>query len=279
MIYNLGSINADYIYRVPHLPAPGETLAAEGLTRDLGGKGANQSVAAALAGSSVRHIGAVGADGAWTVEALEEYGVVSSDIMRVDTPTAHAIINVDASGENAIVLFAGANRQLSLAQLETALSDASPEDSLLLQNETNLQAVAAELARSRGMKVIYSAAPFDEQAVTEVLPWVDILVMNAVEASAIGQTPRCQMIITRGAQGADWIADGQTIHSPAFAVTPVDTTGAGDCFIGYAAAGLDQGLSLQEALRLGSAAAALQVTKPGTSRAIPTRADVELFLS
>ncbi|QGY00132.1 ribokinase [Roseovarius faecimaris] len=287
MIYTLGSINADYIYRVPHLPAPGETLAATHLSRELGGKGANQSVAVARAGRGVSHIGAVGQDGGWAVTALEGYGVDCTHVATVDAPTAHAIINVDPSGENAIVIFPGANREQSLTRLDMALTHAEPGDYLLLQNETNLQAEAAQLAKLKGMTVVYSAAPFAADAVQAVLDHVDILVMNAVEAAqltaALGisaaDLPVSAMIVTRGADGADWIAQGQTTHVPALPADPVDTTGAGDCFIGYTIAGLDEGLSPQDAMRLGAAASALQVQRPGTAGAIPSRADVNALLN
>lgn len=280
MIFNLGSINADYIYSVPHLPMPGETLAATGLIRGLGGKGANQSVAAARAGSSVQHIGAVGPDGAWAIDEISGAGIDTAHVATVDTPTGHAIINVDPSGENAIVIFPGANKKQSLTHLKTALSSGHPGDILLLQNETNLQVEAAQHARALGLTVIYSAAPFSLDATQAVLPHVDILVMNAVEHAQFGQTPNnIRLIITRGSDGTDWIEDDQTTHVPAFPVTPVDTTGAGDCFIGYVAAGLDQGMSPVQAMRLGSAASALQVQRPGTAQAIPTRAEVDVFLT
>ena len=279
MIYNLGSINADHTYRVPHLPAPGETIAALSISRGLGGKGANQSVAAALAGSEVCHIGAIGQDGDWALDALNGFGVATDRVMKVNAPTAHAIINVDAEGENAIVIFPGANQEQSLTQVESALADAKPRDILLLQNETNLQIEAAKLAQSIGMFVIYSAAPFSADAVANILPHIDLLVTNAVEAAELTVAPQCHQIITRGADGADWKEKDQIMHAPAFSVDPVDTTGAGDCFIGYVAAGLDQGLSPNEAMRLGSAASALQVQKIGTADAIPARAEVDLFLS
>ena len=287
MIYNLGSINADYFYRVPHLPAPGETLAADTMSRGLGGKGANQSVAASLAGSSVQHIGAVGADGAWAAQALADFGVDISHVSTVDAPTAHAIINVDPAGENAIVILSGANQKQSLTQLNMALNHANPGDTLLLQNETNLQVDAAQLARAKGMKVIYSAAPFSAEAVKAIMPFTDLLVMNAVEAAqltdalgvALSDLPVSQLLITHGADGADWIEGGKTHHVPAFPVNPVDTTGAGDCFIGYVAAGLDQGMPPDQAMRLGVAASALQVQQHGTADAIPSRADVDEFLA
>ena len=287
MIYNLGSINADYVYQVPHLPAPGETLVANVMSRGLGGKGANQSVAVSQAGSQSIHIGAIGSDGLWAIEALAKFGVDTTHIRQVDAPTAHAIINVDATGENAIVVYPGANQYQSLTHLKKALSLANSSDILMLQNETNYQAEAAEMAHLAGLFVIYSAAPFSADAVQAVMPFVDLLVMNAVEADQMTQALGVpltdfgvkQLLVTHGSDGADWIEEGRIQHVPAFPVEPVDTTGAGDCFTGYVAAGLDQGMAVVDAMQMASAASALQIQAHGTAVAIPSRADVESFLA
>src|SRR6056297_4131726 len=286
MIYNFGSINADYIYQVPHLPVPGETLAATALTRELGGKGANQSVAASHAGAQVIHVGAVGPDGAWAISELEGHGVDCTHVTMLDSTTGHAIINVDTSGENAIVIFPGANQEQSLTDVESAFLVAGQGDFLLLQNETNLQAKAAKLARSKDMTVVYSAAPFSPDSVRAVLPYVDILVMNSVEFSqltevlgdTISDLPAMVQIVTKGSAGVDWIENETIRHVPAPQVKPVDTTGAGDCFAGYVVAGLAEGMSPEEALRLGTAAAALQIQRRGTAGAIPIRSDVNALL-
>ncbi|MCP5039235.1 MAG: ribokinase [Rhodobacteraceae bacterium] len=286
-VFNLGSINADHLYRVPHLPAPGETLAATAHHTGLGGKGANQSVAAALAGSRVVHIGAVGPGARWALDRMAGFGVETDKIKVIDTPTGHAIINVDDAGENAIVIFAGANLKQSLTQVKQTLTGAQKGDILLLQNETNLQAEAARIAKSRGLFVIYSAAPFCAEATRELMPHVDLIVVNEVEANQLTEAfklplpdlPVPNILITYGAGGSTWRVQetGHEVHVPAFPVTPVDTTGAGDCFIGYTAAGLDQGMSHHDAMRLGAAAAALKVTRHGTSDAIPTRAKTDAF--
>ncbi len=283
-VFNLGSINVDHVYTVPHLPLPGETIAADSYATGLGGKGANQSVAAALGGAATVHIGAIGQDGGWTVQRLQGFGVDTSHIATLNLPTAHAIITVDPQGENAIVLYAGANADQSEARIAAALAGAGPGDSLLLQNETTLQPFAAQLARDKGMRVIYSAAPFSVEAVRAVLPHVSLLVMNRVEseqlAAALGPVDVPETIVTHGADGAVWtVRGGETVTAPAFAVQPVDTTGAGDCFIGSVAAALDAGMDRAGALRYASAAAALQVTRPGAADAMPARADVMAFLA
>lgn len=282
-VYNLGSINIDHVYRVPHLPAPGETLSALNYTQGLGGKGANQSVAAARAGAHCLHIGAVGPASDWVLIALERYGVDLSHVAQLEVATGHAIINVDPGAENAIVIYPGANRALSPAMAAAALAGAAAGDTLLLQNETTAQAEAAALAASKGLRVIYSAAPFDISAVRAVLPHVSLLVMNEIEAeqlrTELGRLPGCDCVITRGARGAEWIsASSEPLFVPAFVVTPVDTTGAGDTFIGTLAAGLDRGLDRAAAMRRASAASAIQVTRPGAAPAIPLATEVDEFL-
>ncbi|MCH2076677.1 MAG: ribokinase [Rhodobacteraceae bacterium] len=284
-IYCVGSINADHFYDVPHIPAPGETLAGANFRIGLGGKGANQSVAAAKAGAEVVHIGAVGADGAWAVERLSALGVGTDHILTVEEPTAHAIINVAADGENAIVIYSGANLCQSEDEIAAALKSAKPGDRLILQNEASLQVEAAQMAKAAGLEVIYSAAPFSTEAVEAILPHTDILVVNDVEAAQLSESlnvdvadlPVKGMLVTRGADGADFIAPGDVTHVDAHQVTPVDTTGAGDTFLGYFVAGLDQGMSVADAMGLASAAGALKVTRPGTADAIPSRKDVEAF--
>lgn len=286
MIYNLGSINIDHFYRVAHLPAPGETLAASAYHTGLGGKGANQSAAAAKAGAHVVHIGAVGPEGHWTIDRLAGWGIDTTHIAHLETPSGHAIINVDPAAENTIILYPGANRALSWAPVALALAAATASDTLILQNETAHQAKAAALAQTKGMRVIYSAAPFDADAVRVVLPHVTTLALNAVEADQLCAALNTrldsldvpELLVTRGADGAEWRArTGARAFAPALKVTPVDTTGAGDTFVGYFAAGRDQGLSPQDALNWAAAAAALKVTRPGTADAIPMAQDVAAF--
>ncbi|MFC5738853.1 ribokinase [Sinirhodobacter huangdaonensis] len=288
-VYTLGSINADHLYRLPHLPAPGETLAALSYSVGLGGKGANQSVALARAGADVRHIGAVGADGLWMVARLTEAGVDCAAVSEVEGASGHAIIAVDAAGENAILLHPGANRMIGAEMVRAALEGARPGDTLVLQNETSAQVEAARIGQEQGLFVVYSAAPFEAEAVAAVLPYLSLLIMNEVEAaqlcSALSVTFEAltvpHVVVTRGARGAEWHdrAGAVVHHAPAFAVTPVDTTAAGDTFAGYLVAGLAGGLGPEAAMRLASGAAALKVTRAGTADAIPARDEVMRFLA
>lgn len=284
-IWNLGSINADMVYAVPHLPGPGETLAATGLERFLGGKGANMSVAAARAAAHVRHVGAVGPDGLWAVERLMEYGVDTRHIQQVAAPTGHAIVAVEPGGENQIVIFPGANRAIPETAVQAALSEAAAGDSLLIQNETNEQCLAARIGRELGLRVCYAAAPFDAEAVQAVLPYLDFLILNAVEVEQLeqatgmgpGALPVRDVIVTLGAKGARYF-DTKSRESrdfPAVPVAPVDTTGAGDTFTGYVLAGLDRGLPIAQAIAQAMRAAAIMVTRHGTADVIPDLKDVQ----
>ncbi len=285
-VYNLGSVNIDHVYRVPHLPEPGETLAATSFHSGLGGKGANQSIAVARAGGQVFHIGAIGADGGWLADQMADAGVDTRFLSVIDVPTGHAIINVDDAAENVIVLFTGANRALTEAMVNEALTDASAGDWLLLQNETNLGVYAAKVAKAKGMRVAYAAAPFDAEAAVAMLPFTDLLAVNDIEAAqlsaALGVSaadlPVAQVLITRGGDGATLQSGDTEISVDAFKVDPVDTTGAGDTFLGYFLAARDLGRETKDALTFASAASAIQVTKPGAAAAIPDADVVEKFL-
>lgn len=284
-IYNLGSINGDLFYQVPHLPLPGETLASTEFHRGLGGKGANMSVAASRAAARVLHIGAVGQDGRWAVERLLEYGVDTRHIAVVDVPTGHAIIIVDRDGENQIVLFPGANTALGKGAVTAALVDAGPDDMFVMQNETNLQAFGAALARQKGMRVAYAAAPFDAGAVEAALPHIDLLVLNEVEAAqltkATGQALSAldvsDIVVTLGAQGCRHIDTraGTAEDFPGYKVEAVDATGAGDTFTGYLVAGLDRGMPIAQAILQAQKAAAIMVTRHGTADVIPDLKDLQ----
>jgi ribokinase len=286
-VWNYGSINIDHVYRVPNLPAAGETLAARVYNCGLGGKGANQSVAAARAGARVHHIGAVSDQAGWVLDRLSAFGVDISCVARVEAEPGHAVIAVDASGENVIITHAGANALQSPPRIAAALARARAGDTLLLQNETPHQAQAARLARARGMRVMYSAAPFEAAALRQVLPEVSLLVVNAVEAEelqrflgvGLAAMPVEAVVVTRGTEGVDWIAPkGESHFVPAFRVEAVDTAGAGDCFTGTLAAALDQDMAPPGALRLAAAAAAIAVTRVGTADAMPSRDEIEAFL-
>lgn len=285
MIWNLGSINLDNFYQLPHLPGAGETIAATDYRQGLGGKGANMSVAAARAAARVMHIGAVGADGIWARDRLLEYGVEVQHIAKVSAATGHANINVDASGENNIVLFPGANIQITEQMIGAALTEASPGHWLLMQNETCGQIYAAQTARTLGLKVAYAAAPFHADAVAAVLDDLDLLVLNAVEAAQLrdatglelADLPVADIVVTLGSDGCEWVSNmhNRVETYPAYPVQAVDTTGAGDTFTGYLIASLDRGLPMSDAIDLAMRAGALMVMRHGTADVIPDLKDIQ----
>lgn len=279
-VFNLGSLNIDYIYTLPHLLAAGETLSATDVEAALGGKGANQSLAIARAGGSISHAGQIHkADEAWLSQLADE-GVMLTHVIRSDMATGHAIVMVDGlSGENQIVLSPGANDQLPVDMIAPFLAPARNQDWALSQNETNLTTSFLTAAKNKGMKICYSAAPFVAEITASLLPLVDLLIVNHIEAAALTAHQGCtadalgvpHLIITSGAKGADYCGDEGSFHVPAPRVEPVDTTGAGDTYLGYVLAGIDSGQSMQEAMQDAAQAAALQVTRHGASAAIPRR--------
>jgi ribokinase len=282
-IWNLGSINADFAYRVPRLPGPGETLAAESLTRGLGGKGANLSVAAARAAARVAHVGAVGPDGRWAVERLLEYGVDTRHVAEVGEVTGHAVIAVDPAGENSILIWPGANVAIPDETRDAPLAEARVGDRAVAQNETNGQGAWLAAAKRLGLHTAYVAAPFDAQAVGAVLDVLDLLILNRVEAEQleaalgrrVGDLGVPDVLVTRGAEGVRWHGAGGAQDFAAPRVEAVDATGAGDTFAGYLLAGLDRGLPMAQAIGQAQVAAALMVTRPGTADAIPDLKDVQ----
>lgn len=286
-IFNLGSVNADKFYRLPHLLQPGETIAATSNYEGLGGKGTNMSVAVAKAGSDVCHVGAVGPDGAWAVERLKGYGVDTLFLREIAVNTGHAIIMVDDQGENAIILYPGANRAIPERLIPDAMKAAKRGDLVLIQNETCHQVLMAKTAQERGIKVAYAAAPFDLEAVQDILPYTDYLILNELEmqqlADATGKAPSemplNDVIVTLGARGCVWYdnSTGLETHYAAPKVEAIDTTGAGDTFTGFLMAGLDQDMIMPEAIKRAQKASALMVTRKGTADVIPTLEEVNAF--
>ena len=286
-IYNLGSINVDHIYKVSHLPQAGETISSFCYSVGLGGKGINQSIAAVNAGGTIVHIGSIGAESEWILKMLQGLDLDTNHIAISNKTTGHAIIHLDEDGANTIVLHAGANHDFQLSNIEKSLAKSEGGDWLLLQNETNLGYETVNYARGRGLKIAYSAAPFECQKTEELLPYCDLLVLNEVEARQCKSnienfdalTARMIFIVTRGEAGATCYINGDVSTVPAFSVVAVDTTGAGDTFLGFLLAAIDNGVELQAALKRSAAAAAIQITLDGAVQAIPLLKDVEAFTS
>jgi len=291
-VFNFGSINIDHVYRVPHLVAPGETLASASLTTVLGGKGANQSVALAKAGCAVQHIGKLGEGDAWARTQLSDAGVDVSSVELVDGPSGHAIIQVEDSGENSIILHGGANQSFTQEEIHHSLSSAGTDDWLLLQNECNNIEGAFEHARHLGLSIAFNPAPMSSQVTQLPLDQCAILIVNETEATELAQTqdldsaiqilgkrfPDTRVVLTRGAQGVLLMHRSELTSADALEVEAVDTTGAGDTFVGYYLASKMEGLDDQLALQRSCAAAALSVTKQGATPSIPLSNEVDTLL-
>ena len=294
----VGGLNLDLVVQVPALPRPGETITGGDLAMHPGGKGANQAVAAARLGAGTATIGRVGADdfGRQLRAALDATGVCTAHV-REDPgePTGVALIAVDPSGQNSIVVAPGANLRVSPDDLATARPLFESARVCLMPLEVPLKTVAAaaESARAAGCAVILNAAPAVELP-PELLSAVDLLVANEVEAATLlhGRLPARPddtalallalgvggAILTLGERGL-WLAQaGRLEHVPAFEVRAVDTTAAGDAFLGGLAAARVRGAELAEACRYGAAAAALAVTRPGAQPSLPTAVEVQALL-
>ncbi len=288
----VGSCNCDVVVRGGRLPTPGETVTALRMHRVAGGKGLNQAIAASRAGAQVVMIGAVGTDSAADIvlDAARHAGV-RTDFIRVirGTATGAAFVTVGTDGDNSISVIAGANAALNrLHSKERA--EITRADVLLLQLETPVSVAleAATIARNSGTKVVLTPAPVMPLP-AELWACVDLLLVNETEAMLLGSESRSnpalgllaradQVIVTAGASGSYWAdrsaGDG---HIPARAVRAVDTTGAGDTFAGYLAEAMGGGASIVEAISRATLAAAIAVTREGSSDAIPEREEIDSF--
>ena len=298
-VFVAGSANIDLVATVPRLPGPGETVLADALHTLPGGKGANQAVAAARAGSRVAFFGCVGTDafGDRLAGVLEAAGVDVAHLQRSPTPTGTALISVDAAGQNQIAIFPGANSALRFAD---GLAAAGHGDVLLCQNECPLDVVLEyfRAARRRQLTTILNAAPVVELP-DELLDHVDVLIVNQEEATQyhtmmrrattppadiallareLRVRPEQAVIVTLGEHGVAAVTAERQIRLAAHQVKVVDTTGAGDCFCGYLAACLAAGDALERAILVANAAAALAVQQPGAAGSMPARSQVESFL-
>jgi ribokinase len=292
IVYNFGSINIDHVYRVPHFVRPGETMTSDAYQQVLGGKGANQSIALGRANCMIKHVGCIAQSDSKLLKTLQDSGVDTSLVSLGDTPTGHAIIQVNNEAENAIVLFAGANHQINESQIDQVLSQATSNDWVLLQNETNNIDVIIERAKHYAIPVAFNPAPMDAELVKPLIDSVDLLIVNEVEAMDLcgvdsveeaqqqlqKNYPSLKIILTLGRQGVRHIYQNDVIEVAAFNVEAVDTTAAGDTFIGYCLAGLQSPLSIEQVLRQACAASAICVTKAGASSAIPTLSQVTQFM-
>jgi len=296
-----GSLNMDLVVRTPRIPRPGETIIGGEFRTVPGGKGANQAVAAARLGAQVAMVGRVGDDafGGLLLDNLAAAGVDHAFVTRdPQAATGVALIEVDDAGQNSIVVVSGANKRLSPADVEAAAAAIGAADVLLLQLENPLETVtrAAQVARAQGVTVILNPAPA-RPVPDGLLGLVDVLIPNESEtalltglpvgdqeeaqaaAAALRRMGVATVILTLGERGALLAYEGGAELFPAFDVTPVDTTAAGDAFVGGLAVALAEGRPLWEAVRWGNAAGALATMTLGAQPSLPTRQALEKMLA
>ena len=292
-VLNFGSLNIDYVYSMDHIIKPGETEAAHRRGIFPGGKGLNQSVALARAGSETWHAGALGqGDNSILTSVLKDAGVRLDYLKTHDVPTGHTVIQVDPSGQNSIILFGGANRSLKDDEIEETFSHFGKGDLLVLQNEVNGLERMMRLAAQRGMRTAFNVSPFTPDLLDLPLDLCSVLLVNEIEGGAIAgmdpssdpeeliagirrRVPQCAVVLTLGTRGSVLSIPGRDLLACGCCkVKAVDTTGSGDTYTGFLLTMLMKGESPERAMHLAAAAAAISVTRPGAACSIPSLEEV-----
>lgn len=287
-VLNIGSLNLDYVYSVPHIVGAGETLASRDMNIYLGGKGINQSVALAKAGANVYHCGMIGKDGQVFLDACKEYGVNSDYIRTIDTKTGHAIIQIDENAQNCILIYGGANQQLTKEFIDEVIANFEKGDILLLQNEVNSIDYIVDRAYENGMTIALNPSPYNEKLEAVDMSKISIFILNEVEGAQItGVTepdviiekllknyPSAKIVLTLGSDGSIYADKDTIVKQPIFKVEAVDTTAAGDTFTGYFLTGLMEGMEVKDILEMSAKASSIAVTRKGAIPSIPYRNEI-----
>lgn len=288
-LLDFGSLNIDHTYQLPHLVRPGETLASDSYHKSEGGKGFNQAVALAKAGQEVYLAGAIGQDGLFLRDYLQELGVHTEHLCVLDAPTGHAMIQLDTEGQNCIILFGGTNGMITEAMIDEVLADFGAGDYLLLQNEISHVDSIICAAHAKGMHIILNPSPMSPELLTWPLELVEWFILNEIEGADItGKTqpeemldellrryPACHVVLTLGERGSVYADATQRIDQSIVTAHTVDTTAAGDTFTGYFIHALLQGEAIQQALKTAACASAITVSRPGAGRSIPAAEEVQ----
>lgn len=293
-ILNFGSLNIDDVFQVDEIVKPGQTIASSSLTVNCGGKGLNQSIAAARAGSMVYHAGAIGKNDVSLLKGiLEENGVDSSYIDCGHSHSGRALIQCDRSGQNCIVLYGGANLEITEEYADAVIKNFQKGDVLMLQNEISSIGYIMRRASEAGMKICFNPSPVNDKMNGYPLELVDILILNEIEGAELtGKTdfeeivsalleryPEMKIVLTLGENGSIYADKATRKRQEIFAVEPLDTTAAGDTFTGYFLSIMENEGDIDKALQLASAASAIAVSRNGAAKSIPKMREVLDFLS
>ncbi len=284
-----GSANIDRTYAVEHFVNAGETLSADKMDLHCGGKGFNQAIAFARAGSDVYFAGAIGEDSGMLYDALEESGVNVDYLKRIPGPSGHAVIQVTPDGQNSIIILAGSNGAITHEDVDQVLNAFSSGDLVVLQNEISSVDYIIDQAKERGMIVALNPSPFNEKIKSYDLSKVDYLLVNEVESALLTgcndpekmadaiheQYPDANVVLTLGCAGSVFVGkDGSMLTSGIYETNAVDTTAAGDTYTGFF---LSEALTtgdIETALKNAAIASGISVSRPGASQSIPSIAEV-----
>lgn len=284
-ILNFGSCNIDYVYSLEHIVNVGETETTNKLEVFPGGKGLNQSIAIAKAGAKVYHAGCVGYDGGMLKDILQCNGVDIAYLNTVDAKNGHAVIQVSSKGENSIFLYPGSNEMITKEHIDKVLENFDKGDFLVLQNEINDVDYIVQKAGEKGMCIILNPSPFNEKIRKINFDMLSYLVINEVELLGISgcsepeeglltlknRYPTLKIILTLGENGSVLFYGTQELWQSAYKVNVVDTTSAGDTFLGYFVAELSKGTEYSQILKIASAASAITVSRKGAAPSIPNK--------
>ena len=287
-VVNFGTLNIDHVYAVDHFWRAGETIHTKSYTQNAGGKGLNQSIAVSRSGQKVHHAGLLGPEGARLAELLSGSGVDLRYLKHTDVPQGHAVIQVQPDGQNCIFLYGGSNQAVTPQEIDEVLMQLNAGDYLLLQNEIANLTYLLRAAARRGLRVVLNASPISDELLNADLSGVDWLVVNEIECAAMAgcgdaqvgyetlkqRYPSLGILLTLGSEGSVSWKDGTEVRQCAYPVKAVDTTGAGDTFMGYFVGCLAQGMERQTAMQYASMASAISVTRPGAAASIPLMDEV-----
>lgn len=287
-VVNFGSLNIDHVYAVDHFCRAGETIHTKSYTQNAGGKGLNQSIAVSRSGQKVHHAGLLGPEGTRLAELLSGSGVDLRYLKHTDVPQGHAVIQVQPDGQNCIFLYGGSNQAVTPQEIDEVLMQLNAGDYLLLQNEIANLTYLLRAAARRGLRVVLNASPISDELLNADLSGVDWLVVNEIECAAMASCgdaqagyetlkqryPSLGILLTLGSEGSVSWKDGTEVRQCAYPVKAVDTTGAGDTFMGYFVGCLAQGMERQTAMQYASMASAISVTRPGAAASIPLMDEV-----
>lgn len=285
-ILNFGSLNIDYTYNVENFVKGGETISASTMQKNIGGKGLNQSVALARAGAEVYHAGSVGPDGDFLLKYLKKNGVNVDHILVGDTATGHAIIQLDEKGQNCIIIYGGANTQITTEHIEKVMESFDENDVILMQNEINNGRYIVTKAKEKGMTVVLNPSPVTNLDMP--LELVDYFLLNEHEAAALFHKesiyeivdemrktyPRAKFVLTLGGDGVIYIDKDDMVKKDAIKTQVVDTTAAGDTFTGFFLSALLEKGDVDAALDIATKAASVAISRPGAAESIPYKSEI-----